>query len=77
MPVEIRTPELYLYSHQKKLFVPTNVTNEIYEASKHLFDGMRRYGNFAVFRGVLADRELSPMEGGSGAEDYQVMSSML
>lgn len=121
--VEIRTSELYGYSHEKKLFAPTNITNEIYESAKVLFDEMwkkekvrhlgvrvgdlcsddflqstffddvdidkkqaldraidsirKRYGNFAVFRGVFADKELSPMEGGSGAEDYPVMSSML
>lgn len=120
--VEIKSSEFFSYSHQKKLFTPTNITGEIYEAAKELLfemwkkekirhlgvrvsdlcsdefiqtsiydcdiekkqaldraiDNIRsRYGNFAVFRGVFADMEVPPMEGGSGAEDYPVMSSIL
>lgn len=36
--VEIRTSELKFYSHQKKIFSPTNVTIEIFEVVKELFD---------------------------------------
>jgi len=36
-----------------------------------------RYGNDAVMRGVFADGEFAPMSGGSGGEDYPVMSSVL
>ncbi len=36
--IEIRNSELFSYSHQRRLHVPTNVTNEIYEAAKKLFD---------------------------------------
>lgn len=121
--VEIKSSELSSYSHQRKLFTQTNITNEIYQAAKDLFDEMwkkekirhlgvrvsdlcsdnflqtsifdgkniekkqaidkavdcirNKYGNLAVFRAVFADREVPPMEGGSGAEDYPVMSSIL
>ncbi len=36
-----------------------------------------KYGNTAVMRAVFADYEFAPMTGGSGAEDYPVMSSIL
>ncbi len=36
-----------------------------------------RYGNSAVMRAVFADGNFAPMMGGSGAEDYPVMSSIL
>lgn len=36
-----------------------------------------KYGNNAVMRAVFADHEFAPMTGGSGAEDYPVMSSVL
>ncbi|WP_034328475.1 DNA polymerase Y family protein [Alkaliphilus transvaalensis] len=36
--VSIRNAELLSYSHQRKLFSPTNVTNEIYKTVKELFD---------------------------------------
>lgn len=35
--IEIRDSKLFSYSHQRKL-LPTNITNEIYEVSKKLFD---------------------------------------
>jgi DNA polymerase-4 len=121
--VEIKTSELFGYSHQRKLLGTTNITNEIYQAAKELFDEMwknekirhlgvrvsdlcsdefiqatlfddrdidkkqaldkaidsirNRYGNFSVFRAVFTDREVPAMEGGSGAEDFPVMSSIL
>lgn len=36
-----------------------------------------RYGNTSVMRAVFADGEFAPMSGGSGGEDYPVMSSIL
>lgn len=36
--VSIRTTELRAYSHQRKLFVPTDCTNDIYRAACRLFD---------------------------------------
>lgn len=121
--VEIRTSELYSYSHQRRLLNATNITSEIYrnvvvlfseawkgERIRHLgvrvtdlcsdefmqgsifdetnadkkqaldsaIDVIReKYGNSAVMRAVFADYEFSPMTGGSGAEDYPVMSSIL
>ncbi len=36
--VSIRNVELAHYSHQRKLFSPTNITNEIYQTVKELFD---------------------------------------
>ncbi len=36
-----------------------------------------KYGNTAVMRAVFADYEFAPMTGGSGAEDYPVMGSIL
>ncbi len=36
--IEIRTSELFMYSHQRKLFRRTNITNEIFEVVKELFD---------------------------------------
>jgi DNA polymerase IV len=121
--VEIRTSELNSYSHQRRLYNATNITNEIYrnvvslfgeawkgEKIRHLgvrvtdlccdeymqssiFDETNadkkqaldaaidiireKYGNTAVMRAVFADYEFAPMTGGSGAEDYPVMSSVL
>lgn len=121
--VEVRNSNLESYSHQRKLFSPTSITNEIYRNVTELFDecwkgekirhlGVRvtdlcsdefiqpsffdekdrdkknaldsaidniryKYGNAAVMRGVFLDGEFSPMTGGSGAEDYPVMSSIL
>jgi len=121
--IEIRNSDLFSYSHQRKLRVPTNVTDEIYEIAKELFDecwrkdkirglGVRvsdlcsdefiqitmfddadiekkkaldavidkireRYGNYSIFRGVFADREVPPIAGGVGADDYPVMTSAL
>jgi DNA polymerase-4 len=121
--VEIRNSDLENYSHQRKLFSPTSITNEIYrnvvelfkecwkgEKIRHLgvritdfcsdefiqpsffdeedrdkknaldsaIDNIRyKYGNGSVMRGVFLDGEFSPVTGGSGAEDYPVMSSIL
>lgn len=121
--VEIRNSDLENYSHQRKLFSHTSITNEIYrnvvelfeecwkgEKIRHLgvritdfcsdefiqpsfFDAQDRdkknaldsaiddirykYGNSSVMRGIFLDGEFSPMTGGSGAEDYPVMSSIL
>ncbi|OGO78706.1 MAG: DNA polymerase IV [Clostridiales bacterium GWB2_37_7] len=121
--IEIRNADLENYSHQRKLFSPTSITNEIYrnvvelfkeswrgEKIRHLgvrvtdfcsdefiqpsffdeedrdkknaldsaIDDIRyKYGNSAVMRGVFLDGEFSPMTGGSGAEDYPVMSCIL
>lgn len=36
--VSLRTSELQTYSHQRKLFSPTNITNEIFDTVKELFD---------------------------------------
>ncbi|SCZ08468.1 DNA polymerase Y family protein [Alkaliphilus peptidifermentans] len=36
--ISLRNSELHTYSHQRKLFSPTNVTNEIYRVVKELFD---------------------------------------
>jgi DNA polymerase IV len=36
--VSIRTSELRSYSHQKKLFIPTDCTNDIYKTACKLFD---------------------------------------
>lgn len=38
--VELKSSEFLSYSHQKKLFTPTNITYEIYRAAKELFDEM-------------------------------------
>ncbi len=121
--VEIKNSDLESYSHQRKLFSPTSITNEIYKNVVELFEevwkggkirhlGVRltdlcsdefiqpsffdekdrdkknaldsaidniryKYGNAAVMRGVFLDGEFSPMTGGSGVEDYPVMSSIL
>ena len=121
--VEFRTSELNGYSHQRKIFAPTNITMEIFEVVKSLFDegwkgekirhlGVRvtdltaddfmqistfdqvcrdkkmaldasidqircKYGNNAVMRAVFTDGRFAPMMGGSGAEDYPVMSTIL
>jgi DNA polymerase IV len=121
--VEIRNSDLENYSHQRKLFSPTSITNEIYRNVVELFEecwkgekirhlGVRitdfcsdefiqpsffdaedrdkknaldsaidkircKYGNGSVMRGVFLDGEFSPMTGGSGAEDYPVMSCIL
>lgn len=121
--VEIKTAELICYTHQRKLYNATNITDEIYsnvvllfreawrgERIRHLgvrvtdlccdeymqasiFDEKnadkkqaldtaidiirKKYGNTAVMRAVFADYEFAPMTGGSGAEDYPVMSSIL
>lgn len=121
--VEIRTAGLDSYSHQRKLMNHTNITMEIFETVRELFNecwksekirhlGVRvtdlcsdefmqasifdkqckdkkqaldgamdvlrgRYGNASVMRAIFADGEFSPMSGGSGAEDYPVMSSIL
>lgn len=121
--VEIRNSDLENYSHQRKLFSPTSITNEIYRNVVELFEecwkgekirhlGVRitdfcsdefiqpsffdaedrdkknaldsaidnirdKYGNASVMRGIFLDGEFSPMTGGSGAEDYPVMSSIL
>jgi DNA polymerase-4 len=48
------------------------------QALDRAVDSIRnRFGNFSVFRAVFVDREVPAMEGGSGAEDYPVMSSIL
>lgn len=121
--VEFRTSEFQDYSHQRKIFAPTNITMEIYEVVKELFDEgwrgkkirhlgvrvtdltaddfmqvsvfdkehkdkkmaldasidqiRRKYGNNAVMRAIFTDGCFSPMAGGSGAEDYPVMTSVL
>lgn len=121
--IEIKNSDLFSYSHQRKIYPPTNVTNDIYEIVKELFDecwrkdkirhlGVRvsdlcsdefiqatmfddididkkraldravdsireRYGNYSIFRGVFLDREISPMSGEFGSEDYPVMQSIL
>ncbi len=121
--VEIKNSDLFSYSHQMKIYPPTNITNDIYEVVKELFDecwkkdrirhlGVRvsdlcsdefiqatifddvnidekkaldkaidsirqRYGNHSIFRGVFLDREVSPMSGGFGSDDYPVMQSIL
>jgi DNA polymerase-4 len=121
--VEIRTAGLDFYSHQRKLMAHTNITMEIFEVVRELFDecwksekirhlGVRvtdlcsdefiqasifdeqckykkqaldgamdvirgRYGNDSVMRAIFVDREFAPMSGGSGAEDYPIMSSIL
>lgn len=36
--IEIRTAELGFYSHQRKVFSPTNITIEIFKTVKELFD---------------------------------------
>lgn len=36
--VSFRTSELQTYSHQRKLFTPTDITNEIFNTVKELFD---------------------------------------
>ncbi|KAB3533997.1 DNA polymerase IV [Alkaliphilus pronyensis] len=36
--ISLRNAELHTYSHQRKLFSPTNVTNEIYRIVKELFN---------------------------------------
>lgn len=121
--IGIRNSQLFSYSHQMRLHAPTNITNEIYEVAKKLFDecwkgdkirglGVRvselcsdefiqatifddadiekkkaldavidrvreKYGDYLIFRGVFADREVPPIAGGVGAEDYTVMTSIL
>lgn len=121
--VGIRTGELNFYSHQRKLMAHTNITMDIFETVRELFNecwggekirhlGVRvtdlcsdefmqasifdeqykykkqaldnamdiirgRYGNNSVMRAIFADGEFAPMSGGSGVEDYPVMSSIL
>lgn len=121
--IEIRTAGLDFYSHQRKLMSHTNITMEIFDTVRELFNecwknekirhlGVRvtdlcsdefmqasifdkqckdkkqaldgamdvlrgRYGNASVMRAIFADGEFAPMSGGSGAEDYPVMSSIL
>jgi DNA polymerase-4 len=61
---------------QASIFDETNVDKK--QALDTAIDIIRKkYGNTAVMRAVFADYEFAPMTGGSGAEDYPVMSSIL
>ncbi|MFZ5353011.1 MAG: DNA polymerase Y family protein [Bacillota bacterium] len=63
-------------------YMQTSVFDEEYTDKKHALDSALdsirgKYGNDAVMRAVFADGEFSPMSGGSGGEDYPLMSSIL
>ncbi len=63
-------------------YMQTSVFDEKYTDKKHALDKALdyirgKYGNEAVMRAVFADGEFSPMSGGSGGEDYPLMSSIL
>ncbi len=63
-------------------YMQTSIFDEKYSGKKQSLDAAidsirEKYGNTAVMRAVFADYEFAPMTGGSGAEDYPVMSSML
>lgn len=61
---------------QASVFDETNADKK--QALDTAIDFIReKYGNSAVMRAVFADYEFSPMTGGSGAEDYPVMSNIL
>jgi DNA polymerase-4 len=63
-------------------YMQASVFDETNADRKHALDAAidiirEKYGNNAVMRAVFADYEFAPMTGGSGAEDYPVMSSVL
>jgi len=63
-------------------YMQASIFDEKYADKKQaldtVIDAIRgKYGNTAVMRAVFADYEFAPMTGGSGAEDYPVMSGIL
>jgi DNA polymerase-4 len=63
-------------------FMQASIFDEQYKYKKQALDNAMdiirgRYGNNSVMRAIFADGEFAPMSGGSGVEDYPVMSSIL
>ncbi|KAB3527354.1 DNA polymerase Y family protein [Alkaliphilus serpentinus] len=61
---------------QRTLFDEKN--QERYRILDETIDHIReRFGKYSVVRGIFTDGEVSPLIGGVGEEDYQMMSSIL